>query len=187
MDVDADANETPRHVSQPPGAISNKPTEPVVANPLVKEHGQLLQAESLSRHVYLGDASGIAFGMKLRQFIRGEDEPSLLQNKHRYFKSPTLARLTNSSFQLPEKTYGLILIRLVKRFLGGTHHLNLESSFMKRLHEVYISHEEDPLWICRLFFLFALGELYSNKTIRSQSDDIIPGTDSHVPLADAYC
>lgn len=146
-----------------------------VTNPLVTQRPQLIQTGYLSRPVYLGDASGIAFGMKLRELIRERDEFISVRPEHRYFRHSALLRKVSNSFELPEKSYALILIRLVKRFLGDTHHLNLGSAFLDKVNTFYATQVEDPLWICRLFLLFALGELYSNKTAGASAERRIPG------------
>ncbi|KAK4942680.1 hypothetical protein LTR10_017629 [Elasticomyces elasticus] len=140
------------------------------------ERPQLVQSGYLARPVYLGDASGIAFGMKMRESIRGHDRSAPPRTQHRYFQHPTLSRKVGTNFQLPDKQYAFILIRLVKRFLGTSHHLYLETAFLHRLSTFYATQDEDPLWICRLFLLFALGELYTNNSAGVLAEGRSPGT-----------
>jgi hypothetical protein len=151
-----------------------------VTNPLVTQRPRLIQTGYLARPVYLGDASGIAFGMKLRESIRERDEFISLRPEHRYCKHPALHRKVSNSFELPEKNYALILIRLVKRFLGDTHHLNLGSAFLEKINTFYATRVEDALWVCRLFLLFALGELYSNKPVGASTESRIPGQSGYL-------
>ncbi|KAK5064778.1 hypothetical protein LTR84_000612 [Exophiala bonariae] len=160
-------------LSQPP---SSETMASEAGNPLVAQRPQLVQSAYLSRPVYLGDASGIAFGMKLRESIRGHDGVVSLRTEHRYFNDPGILRRVADSYELPEKSYALILVRLVKRFLGDTHHLNLGSAFLERVDDFYVIRVEDPIWICRLFVIYALGELYSNGPVSASTERKIPGT-----------
>ncbi|KAF7547916.1 hypothetical protein G7046_g8859 [Stylonectria norvegica] len=167
---------TQRH-SEAPGhhPLAGAADSPALENPLVTQCPRLLHAEHSARPMYLGDASGVAFGMKLRQLI-GAGEPASLRNQHKYFRDPTLLRMSNPSFRLPEKSYAMVLISLVKRFLGNTHHLYMGEAFTERLNNLYATQSEDPLWVCRLYLVFALGDLYSNTTMRPSTEHDTPGT-----------
>ena len=152
-------------------------SEESVQNPLISKQPELVQRSPLTRPVYLGDASGIVFGMKIRQLLQVSRASPITPTRHRYFRDPKLLRINNytGELSLPEKSYAVILVRLVKRFLGGTHHLDLGSRFTERLNNFYVSQVEEQLWICRLFFIFALGEHCSNQTTKGSVQKELPG------------
>lgn len=60
----------------------------------------------------------------------------------------------------------------------------MRKSFFKKLDETYKSDEtdrlsldKDPIWRCRLFAVFALGELYSERVSETRSErGVPPGT-----------
>lgn len=162
---------SPRHSSTAQTAANDL----AMTNPLVTNGPQLVHTDRLLRPVYVGDASGIAFGMKLRQLVRGDRESEPSRTQHKFYRNPRLLRTTDSHFNLPEQSYAVILVKVVKRFLGDSHHLDLESTFMQRLQDLYRTDTEDQMWICRLFMIFALGKLYSNDLLDASSKSSVPG------------
>jgi proline utilization trans-activator len=60
---------------------------------------------------------------------------------------------------------------------GPDYHLLLRKSFLERLDETYrVGKCDDYVWLCRLFVVFALGELYSQGASKSMSGHSVPGT-----------
>ena len=114
---------------QSPCETSIGTVESTFTNPLLNQRPHLLQSENLPRPVYLGDASGIAFSIKLRHLLGPHEEQASLLTQHRYFNHSILSRTSRTNFQLPEKPYAMILVQLVKRFLGEIHHSATRTCF----------------------------------------------------------
>ena len=69
-----------------------------------------------------------------------------------------------------------LLIQRALRFLGTDYHLIRRKSFFEQLEKVYLQgHQADRIWMCSLFVMLALGELYSNWHGDS-SETAVPGT-----------
>lgn len=126
---------------------------------------------------YMGEASSETFGGRLHQFINhGERRP--LARSHNYYKHPQLLRISCTECNLPNKNYARLLVRAVLRFIGGDHHLLLKKSFLQRLDDTYqLEVLDDPVWLCRLFTVLALGELYSVRGAQGTAKGTgVPGT-----------
>ncbi|KAK7209495.1 hypothetical protein V2G26_016673 [Clonostachys chloroleuca] len=71
----------------------------------------------------------------------------------------------------------MLLIETAERFVGNEYHMFLRKTFLHQFDQVYKpGTSKDPVWLCGLFAILALGELYSNIpmcTHHSQAD--IPG------------
>ncbi|EKG17956.1 Transcription factor fungi [Macrophomina phaseolina MS6] len=93
------------------------------------------------------------------------------------YKHRGLLRIANTEFQLPNKTYARMLVQVVLRFIGSDYHLIQRKSFLRRMEETYTAQtHDDPVFLCRLFVVFALGELYSKKTAVAGNRRTVPGT-----------
>ena len=94
-----------------------------------------------------------------------------------HFKHRALMRVTNSEWQLPNRTYAKMLVKIMLRFVGNDYHFIMKKSFMNRLEETYRDQTyDDPIFLCRLFGVFALGELYSKKSAATAKGKTVPGT-----------
>lgn len=130
--------------------------------------------ESSIQPMFRAEASSETFGGRLLQYIR-HDERQPPPRHYAYFKHPKLHRIMSTDCELPNKNYAKLLVRAVLRFIGGDHHLLLRKSFLVRLEETYqLEVLDDPIWLCRLFVVLALGELYSRGGTKKGPG--VPGT-----------
>lgn len=84
-----------------------------------------------------------------------------------------MLRASRTDCQLPNRSDAQLLVRVVLRFIGADYHLLRRKSFLERLDETYrLDVLNDPIWLCRLFTVFALGEIY---TVRSSKPKGVPG------------
>ncbi|CAI6101490.1 unnamed protein product [Clonostachys chloroleuca] len=132
--------------------------------------------ESSARYSYVGDAACEAFNTRVRRHLRNDD--SITAPKHdRYFKTNTFRKLADRDLDLPDQAYAMLLIETAERFVGNEYHMFLRKTFLHQFDQVYKpGTSKDPVWLCGLFAILALGELYSNIpmcTHHSQAD--IPG------------
>lgn len=125
---------------------------------------------------YSGEASSETFGDRLHQYIvHGERPPP--PRSYVYYKNPKLLRISSTECNLPNKNYAKLLVRAVLRFIGGDHHLLLKKSFLEKIEETYqLEILDDPVWLCRLFTVLALGELYSGGRVGAPKGTGVPGT-----------
>lgn len=129
---------------------------------------------------YSGEASSETFGDRLHQYIvDGEKRPP--PRSYVYYKNPKLQRISSTEYNLPNKNYAKLLVRAVLRFVGGDHHLLLKKSFLEKIEETYqLEVLDDPVWLCRLFTVLALGELYSGGRAGAPKGTGVPGTGFYV-------
>ncbi|KAK7634322.1 fungal-specific transcription factor domain-containing protein, partial [Phyllosticta citricarpa] len=149
-----------------------------VANPLLEDHANQRPTsfDRIPKPLYLGGAACTAFGTRLRYHVKGEDMAPP-PRRVVFYKHRGLLRIANTEFQLPNKTYARMLVQVVLRFIGSDYHLIQRKSFMRRLDETYSAQtHNDPVFLCRLFVVFALGELYSKKTAVTGNRRSVPGT-----------
>jgi hypothetical protein len=135
---------------------------------------RISQEERYPSALFVGEAACATFGNRLLQFLRG-DEGIQQSQPEKYFTDRSLLRQSNIDFELPNRTYGKLLVRTYLRFMGADFHFILRKQFLDKLDETYKLDVAllDPLWLCRLFAMFALGELYSTRMNKTTA---IPGT-----------
>lgn len=160
------------------GEVEYVPTAEV-ANPLLEErmYSTALDDRAASRPVYVGGAACTAFVTRLRSHVTGglmDSSPHIVQ----VYKHPSLARNAGASFHLPSRTYAHMLVQVVLRFVGHDYHLLQKRSFLRRVEQVYDSQTmPSPMFLCRMFVVLALGELYLKRSgVNDSGARSVPGT-----------
>ncbi|KAI0480910.1 fungal-specific transcription factor domain-containing protein [Xylariaceae sp. FL0804] len=150
---------------------------PDVANPLLEDRIVAEQDEALPRPVYVGGAACTAFATRI-----GYDPRDVKPPRSPYAvpmaRHPALSRSANVSFTLPNRAYTQVLVQVVLRFVGHDYHLLRKKSFFHQVDDVYADPESaDPMLLCRLFIVLALGELYLKRTGSvERGERKVPGT-----------
>ena len=140
---------------------------------MTEEDREPLLDETSIQPTYVGEAACTTFGGRLRQFLIGEDSPAM-PRRPKYYKHSRMLRASRTDCQLPNRSDAQLLVRVVLRFIGADYHLLRKKSFLERLDETYrLDVLNDPIWLCRLFTVFALGEIY---TVRSSKPKGVPGS-----------
>ena len=100
-----------------------------------------------------------------------------------YVRNPMFARQYTlpAGIKLPERIRATLLVRVALRFIGQDYHFFLHHDFLQQLEKAYESSDEmqhDSVWLCKLFAVLALGEMYSSgsSTIKGVRDGSVPGT-----------
>ncbi|KAJ9238576.1 putative C6 transcription factor [Paecilomyces variotii] len=146
-----------------------------IRNPLIEDRAWFVRDQVSTQPVYIGEAACNAFGTRLRQFLSG-DEPMAPLPQSNYVKHKALLRMSDPSFRLPNRTYAHLLIKVALRFLGNDYHLMLRKATLEKLDALYRGQcFDDPILLCRLFAIFAIGELYTNRKATSKMSEV-PGT-----------
>ena len=145
-----------------------------IVNPVIERRGG---EPSNSRPVYVGAAACFAFTDILRHHVA--DSAPVPPQHVTVFKHPTLQRVITTDFHLPSHTYATMLVQVVLRFVGNDYHLVKKKSFVQKIDQVYAAPSEaDPTFLCRMFVVLALGELYLRKTAMSnEGHRVVPGTE----------
>ncbi|TVY36614.1 putative transcriptional regulatory protein [Lachnellula subtilissima] len=168
--------EAPRPRKRTAAAASLTPDanipSPLEQSSVVEEERESLPDEASIQPTYVGEAACTTFGGRLRQFLVGEDSP-VVPRRPKYYKHSRMLRASRTDCQLPNRSDAQLLVRVVLRFIGADYHLLRRRSFLERLDETYrLDVLNDPIWLCRLFTVFALGEIY---TVRSSKPKGVPG------------
>jgi len=148
---------------------------PMEESSVTEEDRELPLGEANIQPTYVGEAACTTFGGRLRQFLIGEDSPAI-SRRPKYFKHSKMLRASRTDCQLPNRSDAQLLVRVVLRFIGPDYHLLRKKSFLERLDETYkLDVLNDPIWLCRLFTVFALGEIYTIRSSKPKGNGV-PGT-----------
>ncbi|KAI9048299.1 hypothetical protein LZ554_008094 [Drepanopeziza brunnea f. sp. 'monogermtubi'] len=140
---------------------------------IVSEEDLDLDVDETHIQPYVGEAACTTFGTKLRRFLRGDDQAG--PSRPRYYKNQRMLRASCTDCQLPNRSDAQLLVRVVLRFIGPDYHLLRRTSFLERLEETYkLEVLNDPIWLCRLFTVFALGEIYTVRSTKPSGNGV-PG------------
>lgn len=102
----------------------------------VSEEDVDTSVDETSIQPYVGEAACTTFGLKLRQFLFGEETPPA-PHRPRYYKNQRMLRASCTDCQLPNRSDAQLLVRVVLRFIGPDYHLLRRTSFLDRLEETY--------------------------------------------------
>ncbi|KAB8256335.1 fungal-specific transcription factor domain-containing protein [Aspergillus pseudonomiae] len=129
---------------------------------------------------FTGEASCIAFGDRLLQCTNIGPTPSSA-TLSQYLSTKTANHiLDDNEYTLPDRAQAKLLIKVAWRFIGNDHHLFLKVSFVREIEAVYQKASKPTvLWLCKLWTLLALGELYTNRR-KFNDTHIIPGTNYYL-------
>lgn len=175
----------PTSYVSPPGTSSGSgPFN--VPEPPPEEGLRFVSDETSIQPVYIGEASCSTFGARLRQYLNGDERPPG-PLRSRYYQNTKLLRISSTECQLPNRNYAQLLVRVVLRFVGADYHLLQRKTFLDRLDETYtLTTFDDPIWLCRLFTCFALGEVYSVRTQKNTKGTGVPGTAFFLKAMDMF-
>lgn len=163
--------------------------EPEIQSPqaqsIISEDNVEASMDETSIQPYIGEAACTTFGSKLRQFLSGEDAPPP-PTRPRYYKNQKMLRASCTDCQLPNRSDAQLLVRVVLRFIGPDYHLLRRTSFLARLEETYkLEVLNDPIWLCRLFTVFALGEIYTVRSTKPRGNGV-PGISFFLKALDFF-
>jgi proline utilization trans-activator len=98
------------------------------------------------------------------------------------YTDPRLQRRIDTTYQpLPSLDYAKSLVETMMRFVGNDYHFIMKKSFMARMEEFYrIASNDDSVFLCRLFGVFALGQLYEKGVTDQKFKGTIPGMEYFV-------
>lgn len=153
-----------------------------IQNPLFEGSSRRPRAESFVQQqaTFVGESACTAFGDHLLLSLGGNDDAWTTSPIERDFvKHSSFSRTSNPQYQLPDRIQANLLVRVAVRFIGSDYHQFQTKDFMEKLDQLYKSKQpcEDTVWLCKLFVVLALGELYANRHNDMFSEgSSVPGT-----------
>ncbi|KAI1489121.1 fungal-specific transcription factor domain-containing protein [Biscogniauxia mediterranea] len=148
-----------------------------VANPLLENRVLCEKDGTSSRPVYIGGAACTAFATRLSSNAPDSElrkTPQMIP----MVKHPSLLRSIDARYMLPSRAYTQVLVQVVLRFVGHDYHLLRKKSFLEKVNQAYLDPTKaNPMVLCQLFVVLALGELYLKRTgSNDQGERKVPGT-----------
>ncbi|RAQ42066.1 fungal specific transcription factor [Aspergillus flavus] len=146
-------------------------------NPLFGERAWFYPYDSTAPPIYMGDAACTAFATRLRQFLT-EDPNTAHVARTQYTPESSLLE---GEAHWPSLAQARLLVKIAFNQLSRVYHLFLRKSTLEQLESLYRlpNLRDDPALTCKFFSLFALGEVYSSRSISSPTSRV-PGTRYYV-------
>lgn len=137
-----------------------------VANPLMKERAWFVPYDANNHPAYIGEAACMAFATRFRQAIdvsRGL-APAVHVLRANYMNDQELLAASGTTPMWPSKTRAQLLVKIALSHVGRSYYVGLSSITLAKLEEAYANPNfNDRADTCKLFVLFAMGEVYSGK------------------------
>lgn len=153
-----------------------------ISNP-IHEPRRMFHLDDVSQHQYVGESTCLAFGDRILQCLSRQSATTSVTQDLQYTRNPIFARQYSSAsgIKLPERIRANLLVRVALRFIGQDYHFFLHHDFLQQLEKAYESSDDvqhDSVWLCKLFAVLALGEMYSSSLSTGKDDrnDSVPGT-----------
>lgn len=154
-----------------PSSTGPKPKEGV-QNPLFEDRPWFLPVASLEMPIHIGEAADAAFSTRFRQTIE-PDKASHIPRMN-FITDETILALSEVPCPWPNAARLRYLVRVAMTTICRCFHIVRKSATLKLVEEVIANPQSIVrLQECKLFALFALGELYSTKT--AVKDGSFPG------------
>lgn len=155
--------------------LAESPAEKGVVNPLIEDRAWFEPYTITDLPVYVGEAACTAFTTRLRQALDISSGQAAHIPRFHFISDEYVVADSNSTPLWPSKVKAQLYVKVALAYVGKIYHIILTSVTLKRLDQVY----QDMSCVtavdtCKFFALFALGEVYSNKT-KTADSQAIPG------------
>ncbi|KAJ6098570.1 hypothetical protein N7467_000105 [Penicillium canescens] len=170
---------TPREDSVPDQDITGPAADTDVQNPMLGERAWFQPYDPSSPPIHIGEAACTAFATRLRKVLTKSDTTTHMP-RTQYTPESTLMKIRNPAIQWPSLPQARLLIQIVFSQVSRVYHLVLRKSTIDQLEDAYRDGNfDDPVLTCKLFALFALGEVYSARS-NSTLECNVPGAAYYV-------
>lgn len=150
-----------------------------VQNPMLGERAWFQPYDPSAPPIHIGEAACTAFATRLRQVLAKDKTTSHIP-RTQYTPESTLMKLRSPAPEWPTLPQARLLIQIVFNQVSRVYHLVLRKSTIEELEETYRQAKFDNLVLkCKLFALFALGEVYSARS-NSSLECGVPGAAYYV-------
>lgn len=143
-------------------------------NPLLEDRSWFVPIGTSEMPGYVGEAADTAFTTRFRQALATDQDIQHNPRMH-YVSDSRLACLTDTECPWPSLSRARLLVRFAKDTVGSCYHCVRWSAVYSGLKKHYRNlPAPETAFSCKLWALFALGEVYSSRT-KSTSDNDFPG------------
>lgn len=147
-----------------------------VVNPLMRDRAWFISYDAENPPIYVGEAACAAFATRFRQAIDvSEGTASAAHFPRTHFTTDNdLNAASTARPEWPSRARARLLVQVALSHVGRSYYVGLTSKTLAKLEAAY----ENPAFVdsattCKLFILFAMGEVYSRKTKGAEQG--IPG------------
>jgi hypothetical protein len=150
-----------------------------VRNPMLGERAWFLPYDPSLPPIHVCEAACTAFATRLRKVLTKSETTSHMP-RTQYTPEATLMKIRNPAMQWPSLAQARLLVQIVFNQVTRVYHLVLRKSTIDQLEAAYREGNfDDPVLSCKFFALFALGEVYSARSIPSLECNV-PGVAYYV-------
>ncbi|EKG22123.1 Transcription factor fungi [Macrophomina phaseolina MS6] len=163
-------NTTTAHDAEPTAEASED--DETVRNPLLEDRAWFFPINTSEMPIHIAEAADAAFATRFRQAL-STDGHRHIPRTH-YVTDEELMKLRDVDCQWPTGPRARFLVKVTLNTIGQRYHIVRKSVIWDGL-EVAIRNPVgcDELFKCKLWAIFALGEVFSTRTI--SPDGIFPG------------
>lgn len=149
-------------------AEPNAEDQEAVQNPLLESRPWFLPVASLPMPIHVGEAADAAFATRFRQTVA--DEASIHFPRMSYISDEVIMQTAEQDCPWPSPARARFLVRVALDTICRCYHMVLRSEVFETLEQSIRDLSScDRLTICKLYVLFALGEVYSTKTAAAET------------------
>ncbi|OJJ98544.1 hypothetical protein ASPACDRAFT_53382 [Aspergillus aculeatus ATCC 16872] len=131
-------------------------------NPLLEDRPWFQAHEGLALPIYVSEAACTGFATCLCQCLDGNKSAVPHIPRTRFITESTLSQVAHSGIQWPSLARARLLVNTALGHANPPFHLALRKSTLDHLQHIYEQGLfNDPIFLCKYFALFALGEVYS--------------------------
>ncbi|KAJ5951671.1 uncharacterized protein N7479_010084 [Penicillium vulpinum] len=158
---------TPRERQPQDEDVPEPDTDTHVRNPMLGERAWFLPHDPSLPPIHVCEAACTAFATRIRKVLTKSETTSHMP-RTQYTPEDTLMKIRNPAMQWPSLPQARLLLQIVFAQVTRVYHLVLRKSTTDQLEDAYRkSNFDDPVLTCKFFALFALGEVYSARSIPS--------------------
>ncbi|KIA75858.1 hypothetical protein HK57_00385 [Aspergillus ustus] len=153
-------------------------TSPDTRNPIMNERAWFEAHHESSLPIFVSEVSCTAFATRLCQYLAADSSSKLATHMPRmkYTDECTLNQLSQAETPWPSLARSRLLVNTALGHANPQFHLTLRKRTVDCLDHIYKTEAfEDPVLVCKYFALFALGEVCSISSSRSNDAAVVPG------------
>lgn len=148
-----------------------------LSNPLIQERAWFMPPNNTNAPIYIAEAACTAFATRFRQSLAVRQGLVGHVARTDFIQDENLLSVPQSQISWPSKTRAQLLLKVALANINRAYHVVLPEPTLAKLDQIYQEPQPrtaDTLTTCKLFALFALGDVYSSKG-KSQSGSSFPG------------
>ncbi|KAH6869435.1 fungal-specific transcription factor domain-containing protein [Thelonectria olida] len=150
-------------------AHKNNEGNEAAQNPIVEERPWFTHIKTSDPPIWIGEMADAAFATRFRQFASSPQTPSHIP-RVQYATDETLLSLSSSSLTWPSPTRARFLAEAALRSLCRCYHIVRRSEILSALETMTqdgLRPPKEPIFVSKMWALFAIGELYANRSAAS--------------------